>query len=88
MNPSLTLAILFSLAAIAATGCAAAPDDDTETDAIEAEATDTDDEADENVAEAEEALMACTGDADCNDMFSGPGCNGGAVCIDNWCFCW
>ena len=31
-------------------------------------------------------FCACTGDADCNDMFTTPLC-GAAICIDNSCFC-
>jgi hypothetical protein len=29
----------------------------------------------------------CTGDADCNDMFSTNACGPWAICIDNVCFC-
>lgn len=36
-------------------------------------------------------VCVCTGDADCNDMFSGTACEGCfrcAVCVDNTCVCW
>ena len=29
----------------------------------------------------------CTGDADCNDMFTTNVCGSGAICIDNVCWC-
>ena len=34
------------------------------------------------------SVCSCTGDADCNDMFTTNVCGKNAICIDNICICW
>ena len=85
MHRTMSCALLFLAATLALSGCAAGTSDDSDPIAAEDEAGSEDDEA---VGESEQELMACWGDEDCNNMFSGSGCGGGAVCVDDMCMCW